>query len=465
MNNNNSCATTIDGSSTTVSLSGPTALTKSKRLARIQWVALALLVLAGFVNFLDRSTLAIANQTISQELGFSPIEMGLLLSVFSWAYAVMQLPVGGLLDRLGARLTLGIGICLWSVAQATLGLLSSLHTMILARVGLGIGEAPQFPAGAKVVSEWFNIKERGLPSGIFNLSSSLGPAIAQPILTALLLVLGWRQMFVSMGVLGVLVAILWYLTYRNRNEVPLTRDEQDYLNEGIKPEDRQGQLTFAEWRGLFRLRITWGLVFGYIGIIYMLSLYLAWLPAYLERTHHLTLAHAGWVASVPFLAGAVGVISGGVLVDRLVRSGVSVSASRRMPICIGMIASALFTVSGAYAGGVVAAIALFSAAMFSLNIAIAGTWSLISVAVPSRKVASLASIQNFGGYFGGAFAPVVTGIVVQQTGEFTNALVISALVAVVGAACYYWLAKLPSTPAPADTTVASPPLVPKAGSR
>ncbi|WP_144968212.1 MFS transporter, partial [Pseudomonas sp. DE0010] len=102
-------------------------------------------------------------------------------------------------DRFGARLTLGLGICLWSIAQGVLGLLSSLHLMILARVGLGIGEAPQFPAGAKVVSEWFNVRERGLPSGIFNLSSSLGPAISLPILTALLLWLGWRQMFIAMG--------------------------------------------------------------------------------------------------------------------------------------------------------------------------------------------------------------------------------------------------------------------------
>jgi sugar phosphate permease len=425
---------------------GATLLSKSPRLRRIQWVALTLLVLAGFVNYLDRSTLAIANQTISQELHFTPTEMGLLLSVFSWAYAIVQLPIGGILDRFGARLTLGIGICLWSVAQGVLGLLSSLQAMILARIALGVGEAPQFPAGAKVVSEWFNIKERGLPSGIFNMSSSLGPAISQPILTALLLWLGWRQMFIAMGLLGVAVAIVWYLSYRNRSEMRLTQAEHDYLNEGIRQQDREGKLSFAEWRGLFRLRMTWGVVFGYIGIIYMLSLFLTWMPAYLERTHQLTLAHAGWVASLPFLAGAFGVISGGLLVDRMIRRGASVSASRRWPICAGMILSALFTLAAAYSSGVVAAVALFCAAMFSLNVAIAGTWSLISVAVPSRMVASLASIQNFGGYFGGAFAPVVTGIIVQQTGAFTNALVISAIVALIGAGCYFFLARLPQAP-------------------
>jgi MFS family permease len=440
MNNNNSNATATF--STTATAAKPV-VSKSPRLRRIQWIALTLLVLAGFVNYLDRSTLAIANQTISQELHFTPTEMGLLLSVFSWAYAIVQLPIGGILDRFGARLTLGVGICLWSVAQGILGLLSTLPAMIMARIGLGIGEAPQFPAGAKVVSEWFNIKERGLPSGIFNMSSSLGPAISQPILTALLLLMGWRHMFIAMGLLGVGVALIWYLSYRNRSEVALTQEEQDYLNEGIAREDREGQLSFAEWRGLFRLRVTWGVVFGYIGIIYMLSLFLTWMPAYLERTHQLSLGHAGWVSSLPFLAGAFGVISGGLLVDRVIRRGASVSASRRWPICGGMVFAALFTLAAAYSSGVVAAVAFFCAAMFSLNVSVAGTWSLISVAVPSRKVASLASIQNFGGYFGGAFAPVVTGIVVQQTGSFTYALVISAVIALIGAACYFFMAKLP----------------------
>lgn len=450
MNTNNSSSPAAAIDTTTADIKPGTAAlhTRSPRLRRIQWVALTLLVLAGFVNYLDRSTLAIANQTISQELHFTPTEMGLLLSVFSWAYAIVQLPIGGILDRFGARLTLGVGICLWSIAQGVLGLLSSLQAMIMARIALGVGEAPQFPAGAKVVSEWFNIKERGLPSGIFNMSSSLGPAISQPILTALLLWLGWRHMFLAMGLLGVGVAIVWYMTYRNRSEVNLTQAEQAFLNEGIRQQDREGKLSFAEWRGLFRLRITWGVVFGYIGIIYMLSLFLTWMPAYLERTHQLSLAHAGWVASLPFLAGAFGVISGGLLVDRLIKRGASVSASRRWPISIGMVMSALFTLAAAYSTGVVPAVALFCAAMFSLNVAIAGTWSLISVAVPSRMVASLASIQNFGGYFGGAFAPVVTGIIVQKTGAFTDALVISAVIAVIGAACYFFMTQLPPAASP-----------------
>ena len=129
---------------------------------------------------------------MSHELGLSASQMGLLLSAFSFSYAFSQLPIGALLDRFGARLMLGLGMFVWSVAQLFGGFVQSLQQFLFARISLGIGEAPQFPAGAKVVSEWFALRERGRPTGIFMTSSTIGPALAPPILTVLLLAFGWR---------------------------------------------------------------------------------------------------------------------------------------------------------------------------------------------------------------------------------------------------------------------------------
>jgi MFS family permease len=132
---------------------------KTPRLRRIQWVAVTFLTLAGLVNYLDRSTLSIANHSVSGELGLSASQMGLLLSAFSFSYAFAQLPMGALLDRFGARLMLGVGMFVWSVAQFFGGLVQTLQQFLIARICLGIGEAPQFPAGAKVVSEWYALRE------------------------------------------------------------------------------------------------------------------------------------------------------------------------------------------------------------------------------------------------------------------------------------------------------------------
>ncbi|MEQ5839910.1 MFS transporter [Paraburkholderia acidicola] len=416
---------------------------KTPRLRRIQWVALAFLMLAGIVNYLDRSTLSIANHSVSGELGLSASQMGLLLSAFSFSYAFSQLPIGVLLDRFGARIMLGLGMLVWSVAQLFGGLVHTLPQFLAARICLGIGEAPQFPAGAKVVSEWFSLRERGRPSGIFVASSTIGPALAPPILTSLLLVFGWRWMFIVMGVLGIAVALGWYAVYRNRSEVALAPEEVVHLTEEEPHARAERRVTFAEWRGLFAAPITWGLIFGFMGVVYMVWLYLTWLPAYLEHERHLSIARTGWIVSIPYLFGTLGMLSSGFVADGLMARGVAPIRSRKWPICTGLIFAAIFTVPAAYTPNTTLAIVYLSLAMYFINLASGGAWALVSVAAPRHLVASLGSIQNFGGYFGGSFAPFITGVVVDRTHSFVNAFLISAGVSVVAALVYMFVVRVP----------------------
>lgn len=147
------------------------------RVKRAQVLSLTLLMVSGIVNYMDRGTLSVANQAIREELGVSLGQMGLLLSAFSWSYALAQLPAGGLVDRVGPRRLLGFGLILWSVAQAAGGLVGSFGQFVVSRVVLGIGEAPQFPSAARVVTNWFPIKSRGTPTGVFNAASPLGTAL------------------------------------------------------------------------------------------------------------------------------------------------------------------------------------------------------------------------------------------------------------------------------------------------
>src|SRR6201995_5376117 len=207
----------------------------TSRLKTIQRVAVALLVVAGVVNYIDRATLAVANPLIRDELGLSIADMGYLLSAFLWAYAFAQLPTGAMVDRLGPRILLTMGLSLWSLAQLLGGLVQGFGQFCGARILLGIGEAPQFPTGARVVRDWFNQRDRGLGTGIFNCASSLGTAIAVPLLTYLMLSFGWRAMFMIMGVAGLIVAMFWYLLYRNPTEVALTAEENAYRTQGDPP--------------------------------------------------------------------------------------------------------------------------------------------------------------------------------------------------------------------------------------
>jgi sugar phosphate permease len=419
------------------------------RLKSIQRVALALLVIAGVVNYIDRATLAVANPLIREELGLSIAEMGYLLSAFLWAYAFSQLPTGAMVDRLGPRLLLTMGLSLWSLAQLLGGLVQNFTQFFGARVLLGLGEAPQFPTGARVVRDWFNQRDRGLATGVFNCASSLGTAIAVPLLTYLMLSFGWRMMFVIMGVAGLIVAALWFLLYRNPGEVDLTATENAYRTQGDPPGQRT-KVTFGEWKLLFRFRTTWGMIFGYFGCIYLTWIYTAWLPGYLEIERHMSVKYTGWAAAVPFACGVVGGVLGGYIADILVRRGVEPLKSRRYPAAIALLGTAACTVAAAYVSSNALAIAFISVSLFLVYVTSTCAWALSSVAVPTNCTASIGAVQNFGGYLGGALAPTVTGLIVQNTGSFVPALVVGALIGVVSAGCYLFIVDQPITAAELD---------------
>src|SRR4051812_27882209 len=425
------------------------------RVKLIQRLALALLVIAGVVNYIDRATLAVANPLIREELGLSIADMGYLLSAFLWAYAFAQLPTGAMVDRIGPRILLALGLSLWSLAQLVGGVVQSFNQFFAARLMLGVGEAPQFPTGARVVRDWFNQRDRGLATGIFNCASSLGTAIAVPLLTLLMLSFGWRTMFVIMGVAGLIVAAAWCLIYRNPEEVALTAAENAYRTEGDPP-GRRTKVSFREWKLLFRFRTTWGMVFGYFGCIYLTWIYTAWLPGYLEIERHMSVKYTGWAAAVAFACGVVGGVLGGYIADILVRRGVEPLRSRRYPAAIALLGTAMCTVAAAYVESNTLAIVFISVSLFLVYVTSTCAWALSSVAVPTNCTASIGAVQNFGGYLGGALAPTVTGLIVQHTGSFVPARVVGGLIGVVSAGCYLFVVDEPITAAHLDTEPEAP---------
>ena len=424
-------------------------LIATPRVKTIQRAALAMLVLAGVINYVDRATLAVANPLIRGDLGLSIADMGYLLSAFLWAYAFAQLPTGAMVDRLGPRLLLTCGLSAWSLAQLLGGLVQSFTQFFGARVLLGIGEAPQFPTGARVVRDWFNPRDRGLATGIFNCASSLGTAIAVPLLTWLMLSFGWRAMFAAMGIAGLLMAGVWFLNYRNPGDIALTSDETLYRTQGDPPGERT-RVTWREWKLLFRFRTTWGMILGYFGCIYLTWIYTAWLPGYLEIERHMSVKFTGIAGAIPFAWGVVGGVSGGYLADVLVRWGVSPVNSRKYPAALFLTGTAACTVAAAFVSSNTLAIAFISASLFLVYCTSTCAWALSSVAAPTNCTASIGAMQNFGGYLGGALAPTVTGLIVQSTGTFVPALVVGALIGVASAASYLFVVDQPITASDMD---------------
>lgn len=415
-------------------------LIASTRIKRVQRTALVLLILGGSINYVDRATLAVGLPLIRPDLGLSLTQSGFLLSAFLWTYAVAQLPAGVFIDRWGARVMLTVSLGLWSVAQVLGGVVRNFGEFIGARILLGMGESAQFPSCARVVADWFHPRERGLATGWWNCSSSLGSAIALPLLTFLMLHLGWRGMFATMGLAGLVVAMVIYWLHRDPGEVALTPAEREYLADGLPEASR---VTWQDWKSLFCFRTTWGMIGGYFGAMYVLWIYTAWLPQYLEIQLHVSVAKTGWIASIPYLCGVVGSLLTGRVCDTLLRRGFSPIASRKIPLIVSMFGVALFTLLTAFTSSSVLAITYISASLFLLYSIACAAWTMATVVAPSRYTASLSSIQNFFGYLGAALAPIVTGMIAERTGSFQSALLVGALVVAAGAILHLVLVREP----------------------
>lgn len=424
------------------SLDAPLVKTAAPVVSRLRWGIIFILLMAAVINYLDRANLSIANTTIAREFGFSQTEMGLLLSAFLWPYALANLPAGWLVDRFGPKKMFSWGVGLWSTFTVMAGFVNGYSMFYALRVLLGISESPFFTSGIKITHRWFSDKERALPTSIINTGSQIANAIAPPILTVLLLTLGWRGMFIAIGLAGIPLLLVWLKFYRN----PTEREEKViHANSQLVQQpvvDVYGN-NKASWGALFKHKTTWFMVIGNFSIMFTIWVYLTWLPGYLEKSLGFSLKQTGWLAAIPFFAGILGVLCGGMISDRLIRRGVKTITARKVPIVAGAALAACFVAPIPFVHNTTLSIALLSIGYFFSQLPQGVIWTLASDIAPKEQVASMGAIQNFGGFLGAACAPIVTGIILDATGQFTNVFFLGAGLLMLGALSYGLFVKKP----------------------
>jgi len=396
-----------------------------------QALMLLLLFVAGLVNFFDRASLSVANTTVRAEMHLSATQMGWLLSAFSLAYGFSQLPLLALLERVGPRRALGAGLALWSAAQMMTGLVRGMATFIGLRVLLGTGEAPFYPCGMHIVREQFSDRTRARATAFINTSQTIAMAIAPPALTIMMLRFGWRWMFSSLGIAGLIVAAVWMA--QTREPTATTRDSRNIAN-APAPD---------AWIGLLRHRTMWGMMLGWGGINYTVWLYTAWVPGYLEASRHLDIAKSGWLAAIPFLFGALGMALSGIVGDSLVRRGVRIAKVPRLSLVVGMILSAAGTFAVGHSQTTAMAIAGISAALFFVHFAGTSGWGYAQTMGGSLYAAHVGALMNFASFMIASAAPIVTGWLLDRTQSFTLALELCSAITLLGAVSYATLARPP----------------------
>lgn len=427
-----------------------------QRPTRVRYMMLALILFLATVAYADRAILSIAAPGIKTEFGLSAVQLGYILSAFSWSYVVGQIPGGLLLDRFGTKTVYCVALVLWSAATFMIGFVGKMTADLSIAIGLlfalrfavGLIEGPSFPANARVAVMWFPNDERGLATSLFASASYFAVAIFSPLSGWLVSLFGWPAPFFALGLVGLAAAVIWALTMCEPRKHPsMSKAELDHIIAGgaLVDIDSQQELRsrpHVSWKlvaALLGNRMLWCAYIGQYCVIALSYFFITWFPIYLVQARGMNVMQAGFATFVPAVAGFLGGMTGGVLSDTLIRRGWSVSWARKTPYIVGMaVGSSL--VLAAFTESNVLIVALMAVAFFGKGAAAgAGTWAIVSDTAPREAVGLAGSIFNCVGNIGGIVTPIIFGYIVQATGGYNVGLYFVAAHCVVAALVYLLL--------------------------
>jgi sugar phosphate permease len=374
-------------------------------MRKMRWMVVFLCFLAIAINYVDRANLAVAAPQIEKALNIGPAQMGLVMSGFFWTYALMQMPFGWFVDKVGARIALPLAVGWWSVFTALTAAATSVAGMFGCRLMLGVGEAGAYPACAKLVAQWFKPAQRAFATSIFDSGSRVGSALSIPVVA---------------------------LIYRNPSRGDLTGAE----NAAPAPREKTSGQNVT-WASLFRHRTLWGMMLGFFCLNFVIYFFITWFPSYLVQTRGFSLKSLGTLGMIPALISIPGGWLGGIVSDALYKRGWSLTKSRKTCMVGGMLLSSIITLS-AFTTSTYVMLASFGIAYGSLAFAAASIWSLPGDVAPTPDyVASIGGIQNFASNLAGIVITTFTGFMVQLTkGSFTIPLVVAGGFCFLGAFSY-----------------------------
>jgi len=396
-------------------------------IGRVRYSIVVMLFLVTVVNYADRAVIAIAGPALTKDLGMTPVQMGFIFSAFGWAYVLLQVPGGWLLDRFGSKTVYFLSIFIWSiltVLQGGVGVFTAataVWVLFILRFLVGAAESPSFPANARIVAAWFPAKERGTASAIFNSAQYFATVLFAPIMGYITQAFGWPYTFGFMGGVGILVSLVWLkLVYSPRQHPRLAAPELEYIERGgalvnmdqpkvdrtitraqleldsvergglrtmnDRSEDRQNPVPWYHLKTLLASRMMIGIFLGQFCINALTYFFITWFPVYLVKERGMSILNAGIVAAIPAIMGFGGGVLGGVISDYMLRKGYSLTAARKTPIVVGMLLATSMVICN-YVDAQWLVVAIMALSFFGKGIGALG-WAVVSDTVP-REIAGL----------------------------------------------------------------------------
>lgn len=393
-------------------------ITVNSKSYRIKLVLL--LFSAMFVMGLDRSSLGVAAPVVMKELNIDPAQMGIALSAFFWTYTMLNLPAGGLADKIGSKRVLGWAVAIWSLASAATGMMHTIAGIMAARLGVGVGEAAVFPVTTKIAAENIPAHERGTAIGWYQAGARLGYAATPIVMGFLVARYSWRMAFIITGIGSLLWCVVWYFWYREKGVAEPAETNKE------KPKVKIPWVQLLANRGALGLFVT-----KFCGD-YLYYMFLTWVPSYLVMERGFSVLKMGIYASLPFFVAFITQPMMGYLSDWLIKKGFNNTVARK-GVLVGAQACAATIMIVGFVDNPMIAIAILT-----LNIAAGSTiggmmFTIASEVSPPGMAGTVTGSMNTVGAVAGILAPTITGVIVKMTGTFQLALAVSGCLLVVAA--------------------------------
>jgi ACS family glucarate transporter-like MFS transporter len=353
----------------------------------------------------------------------------------------LQVPAGWFADKIGQKKTLGFAVAWWSIATALTGLGTGFKSILGFRVALGIGEAAAYPSNAGISSKWFPDKERATVGGLFDSGSKFGGAVAMPLIVWLIALFGWKMTFVIIGGVGIVWSIIWIMYFK---EIPeehkgVNAAELKYIREGQSQKGGLDKEQPMKWYELLKYRNIWAMCIGFFMINYTSYFFITWLPTYLIKEKGMGMLAMGFAAMLPLLISMFVEVAAGWASDKVQSKGwLSLTATRKVFLVGGLLMASCIGLA-AFAESAVTAIVLLCIAKSGTTVAASQVWALPGDVAPKNMTSVVAGLQNSVSNMGGVVGPIATGAILQATGSFKMALLLSSALLVVGILNYLFL--------------------------
>jgi D-galactonate transporter len=404
-------------------------------LKKKRWQIVLMLFLAGIVNYLDRSALSVAAPLVTQDLGLTPADLGLVFSSFFVGYALFNFIGGWASDKLGGKRVFTLAMGVWSAFCAMTAVVSGLWSLLIVRVFFGVGEGPLSSTINKVVNNWFPHREAASAVGYANCGTPLGGAIAGPLVGFMAVAFGWRVSFVAIGILGFVWLGFWmyFATEKPREHPSISPEELREIEEDHA--DPTAGLPPQPLGFYLRQPVVLATGLAFFGYNYILFFFLTWFPSYLTMAQGLSIKSMSIATVLPWILGFCGLALGGYVSDAVFRRTGRALFARKLVLTVCLSIAGLSVALAGLVTTVGSALALMSAAVFFLYLTGSTYWAILQDTVRGENIGGVGGFIHMIANCAGIIGPALTGFIVQSTGAFTSAFVLAGAVAIAGVTC------------------------------